>query len=67
MTQNRFAGFTFLIEKYHLEITPNWHISSVSQSELKNPIIQDRQVEEIYPQSYWTGETLGDRLEFAMS
>ena len=66
MIQNRFAGFTFLIEKYHLNVTPNWHVSSISESGLKSAIIQDGQVEEIYPQSYWPGENIGDHLEFAM-
>ncbi len=66
MIQNRFAGYAFLAEKYHLNVIPNWHISSISQSGFKNIIRPDEQVEEIYPQSYWPGESTGDHLEFAL-
>ena len=66
MIQNRFAGYAFLVENYHLNIIPNWHISSISQSGVKNIIRQDEQVEKIYPQSYWPGESSGDHLEFAL-
>ena len=29
---NRVAGYAFLIEKYRLNVIPNWHASLVSQS-----------------------------------
>jgi hypothetical protein len=29
-TQNRLAGYGFLIEQYDLSALPNWHTSSVS-------------------------------------
>ena len=66
MSQNRFAGYTFLIEKYHLNVIPNWHVSQVNQSAIKKSTIQDGQVETIYPQSYWPGERTVDHLEFAL-
>lgn len=66
MIQNRFAGYAFLVEQFHLNIIPNWHISSVSPSGVKNAIIQNERVEEMYPLSYWPGESTGDHLEFAL-
>ena len=65
-TQNRLAGYSFLIEQYRLNILPNWHRSLVSPTGILRSTVQDGQVESIYPQSYWPGETTGDHLEFAL-
>ena len=64
--QNRLAGYAFLIEKYRLSVLPNWNKSSVSPTGTLRSIIQDGQVESIYPQSYWPGDSTGDHLEFAL-
>jgi len=65
-TQNRSAGYAFLIEKYGLSVLPNWHTSSVSPTGKLRSTIQDGQVESVYPQSYWPGDSTGDHLEFAL-
>ena len=65
-TQNRLAGYAFLIEKYRLSVLPNWNTSSVSPTGTLRSTIQDGQVESIYPQSYWPGDSTGDHLEFAL-
>lgn len=64
--QNRLAGYSFLIEQYRLNILPNWHRSLVSPTGILRSTVQDGQVESIYPQSYWPGDTTGDHLEFAL-
>ncbi len=63
---NRPAGYAFLIEKYQLNVLPNWHSSSVSQTGSKTSIIQAGEVESTYPQSYWPGESTFEHLEFAL-
>ena len=65
-TQNRRAGYAFLIEQYDLSALPNWHTSSVSPTGTLRSTIQDAQVESVYPQSYWPGDGTGDHLEFAL-
>lgn len=65
-TQNRLAGYAFLIEQYGLSVLPNWHTSSVSPTGTLRSTIQDGQVESVYPLSYWPGDRTGDHLEFAL-
>lgn len=65
-TQSRLAGYAFLIERYQLTVLPNWHTSSVNQTGAQRSIIKDRQMESVYPQSYWPGEGTGGHLEFAL-
>ena len=65
-TQNRLAGYAFLIDKHRLNVIPNWHASSVSQTGMLRSNIQEGQVESVYPHSYWPGESTGDHLEFAL-
>jgi hypothetical protein len=65
-TQNRLAGYTFLCDRYRLNVLPNWHRSSVSQTGTLRSTIQNGGVESVYPQSYWPGEGIGDHLEFAL-
>lgn len=65
-TQNRLAGYLFLVDQYRLDVLPNWHTSSVSPTGTLRSTIQNGQVESIYPQSYWPGERAADHLEFAL-
>ena len=65
-TQNRQAGYAFLIERYELSALPNWHTSSVSPTGTLRSTILDGQVESVYSQSYWPGDRTGDHLEFAL-
>jgi hypothetical protein len=64
-TQNRLAGYAFLIEQYGLNALPNWHTSFVSPTGTLRWAMQNGQVEAVYPPSYWPGEGMGDHLEFA--
>ncbi len=65
-TENRLAGYAFLIEKYGLSVMPNWHTSSVSPAGTLRSTIREGQVESVYPQSYWPGDSTGEHLEFAL-
>ena len=64
--QNRQAGYAFLIEKYRLNVMPNWHASRVSSKGTLRSTIQNGQVESVYPSSYWPGDNVGGHLEFAL-
>ena len=63
---NRVAGYAFLIEKYRLNVMPNWHVSLVSPTGTLRSAMQEDHVESIYPSSYWPGNSVGGHLEFAM-
>ena len=65
-TQNRPAGYAFLVEQYGLSAVPNWHTSSVSPTGTLRRDFQDGQMTSVYPQSYWPGDGTGDHLEFAL-
>jgi len=62
----RLAGYVALIQRYGLDVIPNWHRSWVATR--GGHRIQERGgvVEEVYPPKYWPGEGLGDHLEFAL-
>ena len=65
--QNRSAGYALLIERYRLNVLPNWHTSAVSMiGGTLRSTIQDGQVESVYPPPYWPGDRTGDHLEFAL-
>ncbi len=65
-TQNRLAGYAFLIERYGLCALPNWHTSSVSATGTLRSVILDGLVKSVYPTSYWPGDGTGNHLEFAL-
>ena len=60
------AGYTELIERYDLDVIPNWHTSRVTTSGIHRIDSTDGITEEIYPPTHWPGEELGDHLEFAL-
>jgi Fic family protein len=60
------AGYAALIERYGLEVIPNWHASLVSAGATHRIHGAGGQIEEIYPAKYWPGDALGDHLEFAL-
>ena len=65
--QNRSAGYALLIERYRLNVLPNWHASAVSMAGgTLRSTIQDGQVESVYPPPYWPGNRGSDHLEFAL-
>jgi len=61
----RSAGYAALIERYDLDVIPNWHKSLVTASGIHRIDSSESVIEEVYPSKYWPGDTLGDHLEFA--
>lgn len=62
----RSAGYAALIERYDLDVIPNWHKSLVTASGIHRIELSGSIVEEVYPSKYWPGDSLGDHLEFAL-
>jgi hypothetical protein len=60
------AGYAALVERYGLDVIPNWHRSLVSTSGIHRIDSTGGVIEEVYPPKYWPGDTLGDHLEFAL-
>lgn len=65
-TTLRLAGYAVLIERYSLDVIPNWHRSLVTTSGIHRINSTGGVIEEVYPPKYWPGDTLGDHLEFAL-
>ena len=63
---DRPAGYTELIDRYDLDVIPNWHRSLVATSGIHRINASGVVIEEVYPPKYWPGNTLGDHLEFAL-
>jgi len=66
ISEKRFAGYSYLIDKYNLTTMPHWHISSITETGVRRTIVNDEQIEDIYPSKYWPGNTIGGHLEFAL-
>ena len=62
----RAAGYTALVEKYSLEVIPNWHQSFVAQGNTRRVHHAGDVVREVYPARYWPGDRTGDHLAFAL-
>lgn len=62
----RLAGYAALVERYALEVIPNWHRSLVSTGAIRRMDSTGGLIEEVYPSKYWPGGALGDHLEFAL-
>jgi len=62
----RLAGYAALIERYNLEVIPNWHMSLVTRRGVRRIESRAGLIEETYPSRYWPGDKLGDQLEFAL-
>jgi hypothetical protein len=62
----RLVGYAALIERYDLDVIPNWHKSVVTASGIHRIDSSGGVIEEVYPSKYWPGDTLGDHLEFAL-
>ena len=65
-TAYRLAGYAALIERYDLDVIPNWHKSIVAFSGIHRRESSGSFIEEVYPVKYWPGNALGDHLEFAL-
>jgi hypothetical protein len=62
----RLAGYAALIERYKLDVIPNWRKSYISTTTTHRIDLTGRVTEEVYPSKYWPGDGLGDHLEFAL-
>lgn len=62
----RSAGYGELAKRYALEVIPNWHTSYVATSGTRRAERTGDSVTEVYPASYWPGDSVGDHLEFAL-
>lgn len=60
------AGYVALLERYRVDVIPNWHRSLVATSGIHRTAPAGGTVEEVYPSKYWPGDGLGDHLEFAL-
>lgn len=63
---HRHAGYAALIERYGLDVIPNWRRSFVATTGTHQIDSRGDVIEEVYPSKYWSGDTLGDHLEFAL-
>ena len=62
----RLAGYAALIERYNLNVIPNWHKSFVATTGTHRIYPVGGVTCEVYSFKYWPGDTLGDHLEFAL-
>ena len=60
------AGYAALVDRYDLDVIPNWHKSLVTTIGIHRIELRAGVIEEVYPPKYWPGDTLGDHLEFAL-
>ena len=60
------AGYGALIERYGLEVIPNWHKSFVGAGRTHRVVSTGAVTEEIFPAPHWPGDSLGGQLEFAL-
>ena len=61
------AGYARLVERYALNVVPNWHESFVAVSGVRRKSIgPDGSVLETYIPVYWPGDSDFDHLEFAL-
>ncbi|MCB2155051.1 Fic family protein [bacterium] len=65
MARSKPVGYEELIQRFELNVIPNWHRSSVSDGSRRVVQSGDSVIEE-FPFAYWPGDTVGDHLEFAL-
>ena len=64
---SRLAGYAALIERYGVEVIPNWHtVAGGGQRGVRRIDSRAGIVDEVFPARYRPGDTLGDHLEFAL-
>lgn len=63
---DRPAGYSYLLKKFGISGMPNWHSSFVLSTGTHRSQAQEGLIEEVYPATYWPGESIGDHLEFAL-
>lgn len=62
----RSAGYAALIERYALDVVPNWHRSVVSDGVVRRTDATPSGVVDTYPPNYWPGDDSGAHIEFAL-
>ncbi|MDR2441078.1 MAG: Fic family protein [Planctomycetaceae bacterium] len=60
------AGYEALIERFQLEVIPNWHESFIADIDNHSTEIVANKIREIYPAKYHYNNMLGEHLEFAI-
>jgi Fic family protein len=60
------AGYAALVDRYGLEVIPNWHRSFVANRGSHRINQTSGTTIEVYPPKYWPGETFGNHIEFAL-
>ena len=60
------AGYEALIERYDLQVIPNWHKSFVAATGTHRNESIGGVIAEVYPSKYWPGDSTADHLEFAL-
>lgn len=60
------AGYAALVERFGLDVIPNWHRSMIATGNIHKVGSAAGLVEEVYPAKYWPGDKAGDHLEFAL-
>lgn len=63
---NRDAGYAALIDRYSLDVVPNWHRSVVSDGAVRRTDATPDGVVDTYPSNYWPGDEPGAHIEFAL-
>lgn len=63
---HRSAGYAALIERYSLDVVPNWHRSVVSDGAVRRTDATPSAVLDTYPSTYWPGDDPGAHIEFAL-
>jgi hypothetical protein len=53
---DRLAGYAALIERYDLDVIPNWHRPLLTTSGIHRIDSSVGAVEEVYPPKYWAGD-----------
>lgn len=66
ISDDRLAGYAYLLEKLAIAGIPNWHRSTVSAKGTHSVTMQDGFVDEVFRTQYWPGESVGSHLEFAL-
>ena len=60
------AGYTALVERFDLDVIPNWHTSHVLPRGIHRRNSNRSTVADEYSATYWPGDGFGDQLEFAL-
>ena len=63
---SRLAGYAALLDRYAIDVIPNWHASRVATSSVHRVDSRGGIVEEVFPVRSWPGDGLGGHLEFAL-